>query len=547
MQQPRQLYGLGSLVKSVKKAVKKVAKSDLGKAALIAGVGFGVPGTTFGGLFGRAGFGGAATGLFGKQGIAATLPSIFGVPMGPPGTGSPSLFGKILGSKKGVAGLIGGASLLSGLFAGKTEEEVEQLKRDPAALRNYLKLYYSNLNPNASSEEVDRFADANMYADGGRVGYAVGSPGPARFKRPTGGALSRAPAPGTMPSPFAPAAMSTPLIKQATAPRSFIPKAVPRAIPLPKAVPAGGPGAKTVAQLGSSQGATPLFQNVLQYLQRSGQQVTPKPKQPAQPATPKPMPFDMSKYGQGTFTGGIEDTRNIALARLMSLGYDTSRFADPMGPPPGSSSGPMIIGPGMAAKFRDEENLAKLINPSYGMQLQTDVVGLLSMAKDLGENYTIDQALNFDKDDAMRIIDAHAKKNKYGKYAPRSSANILPKFPGTTTPPASQFPTQRGTGSKGRGINYATGGSVVDQASGIMNLPKRVNKAGVKELDLRKSGGFIPPVGVKEKADDIPAMLSNNEFVFTADAVRGMGNGNVNLGAQRMYDMMKKLEKGGRA
>ena len=83
---------------------------------------------------------------------------------------------------------------------------------------------------------------------------------------------------------------------------------------------------------------------------------------------------------------------------------------------------------------------------------------------------------------------------------------------------------------------------IVDQASGIMGLPKRINGAGVKELDLRESGGFIPPVGVKEKADDIPAMLSNNEFVFTADAVRGMGNGNVNKGAQRMYDMMKKLE-----
>mgnify|MGYP003675707794 FL=1 len=41
-------------------------------------------------------------------------------------------------------------------------------------------------------------------------------------------------------------------------------------------------------------------------------------------------------------------------------------------------------------------------------------------------------------------------------------------------------------------------------------------------------------------------MLSNNEFVFTADAVRGMGDGNVNTGAQRMYDIMKKLEKGGR-
>ena len=92
-------------------------------------------------------------------------------------------------------------------------------------------------------------------------------------------------------------------------------------------------------------------------------------------------------------------------------------------------------------------------------------------------------------------------------------------------------------------MSYAMGtDDKVMMAAGIMGLPQRTNAAGVKELDLRKSGGFIPPVGVKEKADDIPAMLSNNEFVFTADAVRGMGDGNVNKGAQRMYDMMKSLE-----
>ena len=106
---------------------------------------------------------------------------------------------------------------------------------------------------------------------------------------------------------------------------------------------------------------------------------------------------------------------------------------------------------------------------------------------------------------------------------------------------------QKTMAAEGGRIGYAMGtDQIVDQASGIMGLPQRTNKAGVKELDLRESGGFIPPVGVKEKADDIPAMLSNNEFVFTADAVRGMGNGNVNKGAQRMYDMMKKLENGGR-
>jgi len=98
-------------------------------------------------------------------------------------------------------------------------------------------------------------------------------------------------------------------------------------------------------------------------------------------------------------------------------------------------------------------------------------------------------------------------------------------------------------------MGYAYGNKPEDnaiQASGIEGLPLNQNPAGITELDLRDSGGFIPPVGVKEKADDIPAMLSNNEFVFTADAVRGMGDGDVNKGAQRMYDMMKKLENGGR-
>jgi hypothetical protein len=107
---------------------------------------------------------------------------------------------------------------------------------------------------------------------------------------------------------------------------------------------------------------------------------------------------------------------------------------------------------------------------------------------------------------------------------------------------------QKTMAANGGRIGYAFGSPEQNaiNAAGIMNLPLNQNPAGVTELDLRETGGFIPPVGVKEKADDIPAMLSNNEFVFTADAVRNMGDGNVNEGAQRMYDMMKKLEEGGR-
>ena len=68
---------------------------------------------------------------------------------------------------------------------------------------------------------------------------------------------------------------------------------------------------------------------------------------------------------------------------------------------------------------------------------------------------------------------------------------------------------------------------------GLMNL-------GGKEMDLRK-GGFVP-IGKKERADDVPARLSKNEFVMTADAVRAAGGGSVNEGAKRMYNLMNTLE-----
>ena len=67
---------------------------------------------------------------------------------------------------------------------------------------------------------------------------------------------------------------------------------------------------------------------------------------------------------------------------------------------------------------------------------------------------------------------------------------------------------------------------------------------GGKEMDLRDNGGFVP-IGRMEKADDVPARLSKNEFVFTAEAVRNAGEGDVDKGAEVMYNMMKNLEAGG--
>ncbi len=79
----------------------------------------------------------------------------------------------------------------------------------------------------------------------------------------------------------------------------------------------------------------------------------------------------------------------------------------------------------------------------------------------------------------------------------------------------------------------ANGGIIGLKEGGMLNF-------GGREMDLR-TGGFVP-IGKKERADDVPARLSKNEFVMTADAVRAAGGGSVNKGAQRMYDVMNKLE-----
>jgi hypothetical protein len=75
------------------------------------------------------------------------------------------------------------------------------------------------------------------------------------------------------------------------------------------------------------------------------------------------------------------------------------------------------------------------------------------------------------------------------------------------------------------------------QEGGLMDL-------GGMEKDYRQEGGFVP-IGGQEKADDVPARLSKNEFVFTADAVRAAGGGDIDAGAEVMENVMENLEQGG--
>ena len=92
---------------------------------------------------------------------------------------------------------------------------------------------------------------------------------------------------------------------------------------------------------------------------------------------------------------------------------------------------------------------------------------------------------------------------------------------------SAQFPPQKRTGLKwGSDQGEGLGGEEV-------------------EADMRYEGGFMP-YGEEPKADDVPARLSKDEFVFTDEAVAGAGDGDVDVGAERLYNVMKNLEQGGR-
>ena len=97
-------------------------------------------------------------------------------------------------------------------------------------------------------------------------------------------------------------------------------------------------------------------------------------------------------------------------------------------------------------------------------------------------------------------------------------------------------------------FDYPSGGKEVrvgKQEGGIMDeVSEEMIDMGGMEKDYRNTGGFVE-MGGRERADDVPARLSKNEFVFTADAVRNAGGGDIDKGAEVMENLMNNLEQGG--
>ena len=176
---------MGSIVRKITKPIKKIAKSPVGKAALIGAIGFGIPGTEFGGLFGRATFGGQATGLFKTKGIGPLLSKVnpFTASLAQDDDDPISLLDRFrsLGTAGKVLTVGGLGAGLGALLAPQGEDESdEDFANRQAKVEPYLRQYYQNVNPNASQSEVDDFVNRNLSeyrAMGGMVGQGIMSMG----------------------------------------------------------------------------------------------------------------------------------------------------------------------------------------------------------------------------------------------------------------------------------------------------------------------------------------------------------------------------------
>ena len=451
MQQPRQMYGLGSIVKKAVRGVKKIVKSPLGKAAIGGALAFGIPGTGIGGLFGRAGFGGGATGLFGQKGIGATLSAAraglaqrfaptavmnarkAAIMRNAGGAGKASFlsrlnpFGKNFDAK--TAFLTGGAGLVAAPFlmnAFAPEEEVEEEVdvMDIAGIRKRAQDFYRGATDTGLNfMPAKKFVQPNFYAAaGGRAMLSMG----------------------------------------------------------------GAPGGQQAEQMlmaefvkYKNKGGTLSFEQFVKAVMQASQQ-------PEGAGMEQPQPVAMAANGG-------------------RIGYDDI-------PREGYESGQRVTG----------------------------ILKLLSMLTPAGAAKKAGESLaNMDADTLKKLsmFTPVGAARKAGESLAGMDMDILKKL--------SMFTPAGAAVQLGKKFALKDGGRTGKQEGGIMDAEaSEMIDMGGMEKDYRETGGFVE-MGGKERADDVPARLSKNEFVFTADAVRNAGGGDIDKGAKVMENLMNNLEQGG--
>ena len=424
MQQPRQMYGLGSFVKKFTRPIKKVLKSPLGKAALLGGA-------AYFGLGGGNPFTAAGRGGFGNNAIGKYLLGKIGNPASPGRTGG--LFSRALGGfnnlsfgkKALIAGGLGATALPFLMGGGEEEEElVDGFDVTPDSISNIRAMARAR-DPSLAFMPRRLSVQDNFYAaDGGIARLANG----------------------------------------------------------------GGAGEEQMMQV---------------------------------------LQAEYMKYKQQNPTANITFEQFAkAVMQQQQGGQQTQMAAN------GGRMGYANAGPVMEEEVINEDTQEVVSNPDPMAELNNLSLEIFGKPLDQLDEREQEALQNFisqnpereviDTDETM--VEDRVMANAGGMIDYMSSANPMAKsYLMEDTDIVDMY-------RPGDNRQMAAEG-------GIMDL-------GGMEKDYRDEGGFVP-IGGKEKADDVPARLSKNEFVFTADAVRNAGGGDIDQGAAVMERMMDHLEQGG--
>ena len=239
----------------------------------------------------------------------------------------------------------------------------------------------------------------------------------------------------------------------------------------------------------------------------------------------------------GLFTKNTEsDTPGLPDDNTALQLADLKKSANLLNQQQGLASGLNFLPTVASRKYTPEEMAITYAQAANGGRIGFDNGGLGSLTRPTTQQGPTKEPITIDVNEGIKLYDGQPIiKNYYSKEdsGRRNEAYfeiINPLTGGMSTISEVDF-------YKKYGKPNAYGGRIGRAEGGIMDL-------GGMEKDYRAEGGFVP-IGREEKADDVPARLSVNEFVFTADAVRNAGGGDIDEGAKVMENMMKHLEAGG--
>ena len=272
---------------------------------------------------------------------------------------------------------------------------------------------------------------------------------------------------------------------------------------------------------------------------------------------------DIPSLGYADVMGGFDPT-NIPLQGPVQLPADVTSNISTL-----DKIGNSVLGGAQSASDFFNKGVTALdqngiLDPTF---LKAYAPGAIGAASDLAYNAAKDKALEFEKQQAALGQTAIANRQNQIDYIRKAmvsagftsseiddalkrsgfakggrvgyESGTMPKF----IPMDPESVGLRLFGKNLDNLTYTEKQAVRDHIDD--NKPKKARGGLMSlkghEMDFRDGGGFVP-IGKKERADDVPARLSKNEFVFTAKAVRNAGQGSTKEGAKRMYQLMKHLE-----